>query len=119
MTLKTQIASDASVFLDTDEFADSLTHYPLGVVASAATVTAVFIPAEPELHHERGKGIIIRGELHVASSLSVNDKDVWLINSSKYKTERIGDAEQGLRIIHVVRRDAHFTTSDRRTRSGR
>ena len=84
---------------------ETVTHYPLGVVAGAPTPSVIFTPTEPVLDYERGKGTIYRGKLHVEDSLTVNLKDVWLINGAKYKTETISDSEGGMRIVSVIRRD--------------
>ena len=46
MTLKTQMATDLAVFMNTDEFADSVTY-------AGATISAVVIEEESEMTAER------------------------------------------------------------------
>ena len=106
MTFQDDLEHDVSeVFLNTDneEFAESVTHYPQGVVASAASVVAVaaLMPRRKEL--ERGEGYVVRGTLDVSPSVTLHKKDAWLIGGNRFETESIDEERLGIVTVHVYR----------------
>jgi len=119
MTLKTLIESQATtVFLNTNEFANSVIQRPKGVAADATTVTAVVEHLPTENVTERGHGFSRRAILHLAESVAVDDRDRWSINNQWWETERVDEPEGGLRRVHVTRTDKHAATSGDRTSRG-
>lgn len=94
MTLASQIQSDnAAVFLNTDDFAQSVTRYPLAVTADAVAVTAVWEPDEPSVtgmgsaqNRERGLDNDRKGTLRIAETVGADTRDTWLIASQLWST---------------------------------
>lgn len=103
MTLKALIAADVSnVFLNTDEFAESVTRWPQGYEGSAVTVTAVWEP--DDVSHQfsgDGESYTQEGSLHVVSSMTIHREDVWIIGDERYATVDTGKVEGGLRSLRL------------------
>lgn len=135
MTLKSDIVSDAtSVFLDTDEFAESITFWPKGVIADAETITAVVNRDHEEGTREaHGDGVVndehmaghkIRTSLvlEIAATVSINHPpgrfgpDLFKIDGETWALKRILGRDDGLVAILVVRTDK--VTSRFNPRSG-
>jgi hypothetical protein len=71
---------------------ETLTRWPLGVQASAASVTAEFEEMEPAAYRERGQGVRRRARITTdlaLSSLSV--KDCWLRGSEQWEVVTVSD----------------------------
>lgn len=99
---------------------ESVTHWPLHVSANAASLTAIFDETpEPEVKYDRGKGVIRKGVLQVASSVTVNKKDAWIIENEQWETESLGRNDGGLRDVHLIRREGIKTQTQKNTRRGR
>lgn len=70
-----------------DEFGEALTRHPLGVAASAASVTATFQEMEPQEFNERGQGVRRRAKITTDLALSaLSVKDRWLRGSEAWET---------------------------------
>lgn len=113
MSLKTLIESQVStVFLNTDHFAEQVTHRPRGDSGGDETVTVLWDEKDPEKSYERGEETIRRAEVGVPESVACHRGDVWIRDSEVWAA--VGDppaAEGGLRMIRVER---HATNSRRR-----
>lgn len=120
MTLSSLITSDVSgVFLNTDDFAETVTHWPLGVSANAASVTAVFIEGQggsedPRRDLSRGEEVVHRARLYVPSGTSTDERDIWVVNSVQWQTLAVGPTEGGMTTVQLQRNDR-----ERRTGRGR
>ncbi len=122
-TLKTTIAADRAVFLDTDEFGESITHEPLGVVANAATITAIVELDDEALGDASGDGVdrpaatqITRlGKLEVSTAVTITVRenrencDAFIINNERWRALRIlgrdNVASGGLQTVLIERID--------------
>lgn len=115
MTLKALIAADVSnVFLNADEFAESVTRWPQGYEGSAVTVTAVWEPDDVDRDATMdGERYTQDGTLNVSSSVSVHREDVWVIGDEQYATTSTGKVEGGLRSLRL-RRVSKVSTSRHR-----
>jgi hypothetical protein len=72
MTLRAQITSDvAAVFLETDDFAETIVHYPAGKVQDAESITAVVDYDTLEATPDEGGKIRQRALLELAISVTV------------------------------------------------
>lgn len=98
-----------NVFLNEDEFADSVTQYPQGVVANETPITAVVSlkPREKEL--ERGEGYVVRGTLDVGAGVTLNARDAWSINGNRYETKAIDEERLGMITVHIYRYEKDTT----------
>lgn len=106
MSLATLIAADVSaVILNTDDFAEAVTRYPLGVTASGAATTAVFFEDEPVKSEQGGEEVIRGGRLFLASSVTVDPRDSWLIRSLVWQCAGVESADTGSKIVRVERSD--------------
>lgn len=126
MTLKTEMAADVSaVFLDTDEFASSVTHRPLGVSADDVAVTAIV-----ELDFEDGSGLAgASGEPHetqdgerdvryaaieISTSVSHDYRDQWVISSEVWHAVRVLSRDDDMQRILLRRWEGASTRRMRR-----
>lgn len=110
MSLDDLIESDMDdVFLDTDDFAVTITRYPSGDTDSGESVTAVFSEfatgTAQHRDYSRGKETVRVGKLTVKSDQTVTQSDQWLINSELWQTLEIPGANFGAREIMLQRND--------------
>lgn len=104
LSLLTLMATDAaSLVLNTDDAAQSVTHRPLNVAANDVAVTAVFSEEHPNETEERGKGVIRRAMLTVGSSVSTSVKDRWIVSSEQWDTVRVQQDAGGLQVVFLQR----------------
>lgn len=111
------IEEDAQgVFLNTDEFADSITHRPLRNAANDHAVTAVVSYEDPQPEHDGGVGKLVRGKLEIAASVAVTDQDQWVIDGTVWQTSEngVGEAQAGMRRILIQRTSIERRTGGRR-----
>lgn len=105
-TLKDLIESQAtSVFLNTDHFAEDVTHRPLGNAANDQAITVSWVEQAPERSTVRGEETVRRVELDVAASLSVDGSDLWIKDSETWAVKAIQGEAGGLRRIILERHD--------------
>lgn len=94
------------VFLNTDEFGESLTHWPRGEVGYEATVTAIFEEMDPADHNDRGKATERRAKLTVSSSVDVDVRDRWRRGEEEWwNAFRISTDIHGVHYVWVRRVD--------------
>lgn len=119
MSLKTDIEGDVtSVFLDTEHFAESVTHWPLSVEGNAAAVDAIVFRDEPTRESEKGEQSQERISLFVDDSVTIDRTDVWFVDSVRYETTKVERAEGGGKYAYAVKRKRIRTTADHRVRTG-
>lgn len=111
MTLRSQILADVStVFLNQEDFAESVTRYP-GGQSPSASVVAIWEPEDyftntgPAVDHSIGQKIPRRGRLFVSASQTATQSDTWEIAGELWQTEKLGTAADGLRIVYLRRDD--------------
>lgn len=112
-TLKDQIASDVStVFLNTEEFAETWKQWPQGDQGRVTAVTVVpdyrtdFENAGTSRSTERGDEQVTRFEIYVPDSVTVTAKDVWLDESEhQYRTVEVGPLDGSMRRLTIQRND--------------
>lgn len=104
MTLATQIDTDVSaVFLQTDDFAERVIHYPNGREDQAVRVTALVTWTPEQQEFSRGRANLRRGELLLDSTgLTVTVKDGWRIDSWRYDTESVSTDQYGAVTVKIV-----------------
>lgn len=116
MTLKDEINADAAeVFLEVDDFAESVIHWPSGESGSAAPVTALVFWDDAEKVTQGGKKFPVNGTLHVSSGLTLSDDDVWVIGGINYQAVTVGQPAGGLVEVEVKYVQKKHTTLNRRT----
>lgn len=103
-SLKDQIAADvSSVFLNTGEFADQVTRYPLGDTAAGKPVIGVFEEDDPQELLKSGKEIERMGTLHIAEDQEADSRDRWKINEEIWDAESVGRIEEGMKTVRLKR----------------
>lgn len=101
MTLAEQIVSDAtSVFLNTDDFAESVTL--LRSDSSVETVTAI-ADVFPQEWNEFDKVWEQRGFVEVLSTTPAERADKWEVGGVVFKVEKLGADRRGMRRIDLIR----------------
>jgi hypothetical protein len=93
----------ASVFLNTDHFAEAVEHRP-GGSSQSETVTAVVTIDPPTVSRERGDARVFTPSIQVLGSVNVNAASVWVIRGDQYGTERIAPVDEaGMRMVELKR----------------
>ena len=117
MTLASQIESDVdNVFHNTDDFAVSVSQWPLGVSANAVTATVVFIPDGPTRDKEAGEATSTMGTVYAPDSLTLNVRDRWQIESEMWEVIQLHKEEGGMVPVEVQRVEDHSRRRARRSR---
>lgn len=93
----------ASVFLNTDDFAESVTHVREGQ-RERATPAAITVWDIPDPRNTETRDAKLRGTLHIAESVVVAMSDLWTIGGVIYATIGLGDPEHGMREVRIERR---------------
>lgn len=82
------------------EHGEDVTHYPLGAVQDAAPLAGVMVSLSKEdmrdqstgletVRDDKGKRIVRTGILTVPASVSVDDRDTWLVRTEVWHTVRV------------------------------
>lgn len=104
MTLSSLISSDvASVFLNTDEFAETVTRYIGGDPGYTQSLTSVVTLDQPEFETSRGRGFEIRGTALFDDAATLNQADALLIRGERYEVRTVKPAAFGVIEVTVVR----------------
>jgi hypothetical protein len=102
-------ADVSGVFLNTSDFAESITHRPGGVSANDTAVTVVFIPDEGTTANRKdsstGEARVSTATIHAATTLAVAAADQFVRNSEVWSVLAIGPDESGMQMIKIQRVD--------------
>ena len=119
MTLASQISADATaIFLETDDFAQTITRYAGGSTGSSSTITCIVDLDDEEqgqgtaIEDERGTKIVRYGRLDMLSTQTIvvneqgRDSDTFLIDSELWCAVRFDgrDGIAGMKTL-IIRRD--------------
>ena len=116
MSLRDLIAADVSaVFLNLNDFGQTVKRWPAGNSGSQANVVGVW---EPDTDGQRFadrdmEQLAYTGTLWLAEATPVHADDVWVIDDVKYATQVNGEIEEGLRRVTVKRVDKQTTSRHR------
>ena len=113
-----------AVFLNTDEFAQTITRYPLGVVADAVSMVAIVIlDKEPGTNQVDGDGVVpetrhgdrIRnsGTIWADIAVEIDDRDTLLIDGELYGVRRNESHDPAMQEWTIVRTTKITTRSTR------
>ena len=108
MTLKDLMAADVSgVFLNTSDFAETITHRPGGVAASDTPVTVVFEQSEGDGANRKddstGEARVSTATIWAATSLGVAATDQFVRNSEVWSVLTVSPNEEGMQRCMVQR----------------
>lgn len=122
MTLAAQLTADRGVWLDTDGFAESITHYPLGVVAGGVAITAIVDLDDEQgevVSDGQGERVVRRGRLEVSSALTIaanerhQGRDTFLIGSQLWQAVGIEGRDAAFLTV-LIRREEPISTKQGR-----
>lgn len=106
MSLATQIEGDVEgVFLNTDDFAQTVVRYPLAVTGSPESVIAVFAEKDASQETTRGDENERTATLHVAASVDADPRDTWLINSEVWQVTAVKGGGDEMQVIELRKRE--------------
>ena len=108
MSLSSQMAAAVSgVFLDTDDFAESITHRPGGVAASDTSVAVVFDQGTGDGDNRKdsttGEARISTATIYAATSLAVAAGDQFVRDSEVWAVTTVAPDESGMQRCTVQR----------------
>ncbi len=91
----------AQVFMNTAEFAEPVTLYPLGVVANAVPLTAIFSNENesPLVTGPADERTTDFGHLFLSDARAISEKDTFLVRGKVWKVH--GDAGGTLKMLRV------------------
>ena len=97
MSLKDLIESDVQdVFLDTDEFAETVTRYSSGTGAGVS-VTAIVTLDDGEVDTSSGTTHVHNGYCDVPEATIVNVKDSFTIRGNATQVTKVREADSGMK----------------------
>lgn len=110
MNLRNLISSDASsVFLNTDDFAESVTRYIDGQPGVQEAVVAVVIHGDVDVELAQGRGRTASVTLQMAESQSVSETDAFMVDGKRFEVIKVGQPNEGMRVVYC-----HEYRGDRR-----
>jgi hypothetical protein len=102
MTLSDQMKSDVDdVFLNTDDFAESILRIVGGRNGRAESVTAIVTWQDTVTDDGRGRGTRRTAEVMLADNQSVTIKDAFKIDNDFVQVTRVGPIQDGARTVWV------------------
>jgi beta-glucosidase-like glycosyl hydrolase len=115
VSLRDQIAADNAALLNTDEFGQAVTRWPKGHEGAAVSVTAIWQPETARRTASiEGEEIEWDGDLWLLSSVDVHRDDVWEIGDRTYQTIEVGEDEEGMRMVRLLRTEIVQRSRQRR-----
>jgi len=90
---------------------ESVTHYPQGVIANAAAVTGIWTPISANENRSKGRTNERSGTLQLASSVVVDSRDLWLIDSETWSAGPWRTLPGGMKEATLKKPDQETRTS--------
>jgi len=113
-----------AVFLNADEFAESVDHLPKGSMAAKATVLAVFSEDKLQGSNEvdgdgvtpesrMGSRIRMSAMLALSSAVSIDDRDQFIIRGQRWYVRRVVNSDGVMQTLLINRVDKISTRTPR------
>lgn len=104
MTLKSLMASDVpDVFLQTDDFADTIIRYVGGDAGNVKTFVGIVTLHPAMTNHERGRGTDQTADLVLSSDIPLCSGDAIKFGDERYEVKAVGDPEHGMKTASLLR----------------
>lgn len=104
MTLRDLIASDVDdIFLDVDDFAETLIRYAGGREGKASTFVGVFSNGMAAVDEDKGYGIRYDASIFVSSTTDVVANDTVRRGEVWWEVDRVSQPEDGGQTIYLTR----------------
>lgn len=91
----------ATVFLNTDHFAEVVTRYAKGDRDIRSSVTGIVTYQPADVLTTRGKGYRRIATLAVSSDVVIDPADAFLLGSDRYEVTAIDAPQNGMRTVHL------------------
>ena len=104
MSLANQILSDVDdVFLNLDDFAETIIRYIGGDVGNISSFTGIVTVEQTQVNDGRGRGFDHMASLVLSSDVTIAVGDAIKHGDERYEVKTVGDPEHGMRTCHLVR----------------
>lgn len=111
MSFRDMVSADTdTIFFNTEEFAESVVHWPGGDSALATSITALFIPEDSRRDVMRGEEIVRPAVLWTKDEIAITRKDAFIVNGITYQTLKFDAVEYGARRVELQRNDKDHTS---------
>lgn len=102
MSLNDMIASDVDdVFLDVDDFAETVIRYAGGAVDRRTEITAIVTWMPSDVSETRGKGYLRKCQMLVNDSVTITPADAFKIGDARCEVTSIDNAQDGSRMVYL------------------
>lgn len=113
-----------------EHLGETVSRYPLGVVLNAVSVPGVIVDLSAEIgtNQESGDGVVLddrfgervrrSGMLEVPASVTVDERDTWLVRGEVWYTRRIMARDESIQTVLIVRKAAGGKTVRSRLQRG-
>ena len=109
MSLSDMIATDVSdVFLQTDDFADTVRRYRNGDLKDGIDFVAVVTVSGADTSEHLGRGTIVRASFVCAEAADIRATDKVRHNGIDYEVENVSDPEHGMKTVTMQRYGGEF-----------
>lgn len=104
MSLADQILTDVDdVFLDLDDFAQTVLRYIGGDVGNTKTFTAVVTLDPAAVDDDRGRGYVHRATMVMNADIAIVEGDAIKVGELRYEVVTKGDPQYGMRTVSLIR----------------
>ena len=104
MSLKDLMISDVSdVFLQLDDFADTIIRYVGGDAGNVKTFTGIVTIHPAMASHDRGRGTDQAAELVLSSDVALAAGDAIKFGDERYEVKAVSDPEHGMKTASLYR----------------
>jgi hypothetical protein len=102
MSLNDLMASDvADVFLQVDDFAETVIRYAGGAIDRKSEITAIVTWQPSQVSDSRGKGYVRKCEMLVDDSVTITPADSFKIGSARCEVIAIDTPQYGAKTVHL------------------
>jgi hypothetical protein len=109
MSLRDLLRTDISeVFLDTEEFADTVRRYRDGDLTNGVDFAGIVSVLGSDTSEHIGRGTIFRASLMCSASADIRVKDRLRHNGFDYEIETVSDPEHGCKTASMIRYASEF-----------
>lgn len=107
MTLRTVIASDVDdVFLQVDDFAETVLRYAGGDRSKATSLTAIVTWHPTDKTEARGHGYVRKADMLVNDSVTITPADAFKVGQLRMEVESVDPPDDGAIMVHLIQYEA-------------
>lgn len=102
------LADVGDVFLQTDDFADTVRRYRNGDLKDGIDFVAIVTISDANISEHLGRGTTVRASMVCAEAADVRATDKVRHNGIDYEVENVSDAEHGMKTVTMQRYQGEF-----------